>query len=217
MLMIVSIGAGCFFNHIISPLTFTSSVAAASDQSVQWDRYLEAVKDWGTWSWTTESTDAIVIPSPDWWTQKQNDLRVVKPARQNRFKETADNWSYAANKDRAWSSISVKWFPEDSDANRIARYRYENSKWDMDMLQTFVCENWGFNVATVSPTHDFWICQLHGNSTNNVWILDERWGNREYQAKACLDKWNAVQNKNAWACYKIRNNYGDRFILSPKS
>jgi|GEM_PF-6665532 len=30
------------------------------------------------------------------------------------------------------------------------------------------------------------------NETNNVWINDPRWETREFQAKVCLDKWNAT-------------------------
>lgn len=45
LLMIVFGLMGYFVNHILSPVTLAGTVAAADDQSIQWDRYLETVKD----------------------------------------------------------------------------------------------------------------------------------------------------------------------------
>lgn len=92
-----------------------------------------------------------------------------------------------------WFTIGIVWFPYDSDANRVANYRYDQSSWNIDMIATFMAE-WMFNKDSISKTKDYWICQLHYNKTNAKWIDDERWSDIMYQAEVCLDKWNAVPN-----------------------
>lgn len=92
-----------------------------------------------------------------------------------------------------WFTIGIVWFPYDSDANRVANYRYDQSNWNIDMIATFMAE-WMFNKDAISKTKDYWICQLHYNKTNAKWIDDERRSDIMYQADVCLDKWNAVPN-----------------------
>lgn len=92
-----------------------------------------------------------------------------------------------------WFTIGIVWFPYDSDANRVANYRYDQSSWNIDMIATFMAEGM-FNKDAISKTKDYWICQLHYNKTNAKWIDDERRSDIIYQADVCLDKWNAVPN-----------------------
>ena len=93
-----------------------------------------------------------------------------------------------------WFTIGIVWFPYDSDANRVANYRYNQSSWNIDMIATFIAENGAFDVNKVSKTNDRGLCMLHRNKTNRVWIENERWLDPMYQAEVCLDKWNAVPN-----------------------
>lgn len=92
-----------------------------------------------------------------------------------------------------WFTIWISWFPYDSDANRVANYRYDQSSWNIDMIATFMAEGM-YNKDAISKTKDYWICQLHYNKTNAKWIDDEKWSDIMYQAEICLDKWNAVPN-----------------------
>lgn len=92
-----------------------------------------------------------------------------------------------------WFTIGISGFPYDSDANRVANYRYDQSSWNIDMIATFMAEGM-FNKDAISKTKDYWICQLHYNKTNAKWIDDERRSDIMYQAEVCLDKWNAVPN-----------------------
>lgn len=109
--------------------------------------------------------------------------------------------------------IQVQWFPLDSDATRIVNYRYNNNQ-DIDMIATYICENWDFDILSISPTNDYWLCQLHKNSTNNVRIYNPlRKVSREYQAKVCLEKREAVASKNIRSCYKIRNKFKKRILF----
>lgn len=109
-----------------------------------------------------------------------------------------------------WFSITIDWFDYDSIANRVASYRYDNNE-DKDdaisMIGTMLRENGWFNTNSVSPTRDYWLCQLQYNSTNKIRIDDPRWKTYEFQMEVCLDKWKAVEDKNIRAAYKYRNKY----------
>ena len=95
-----------------------------------------------------------------------------------------------------WYKILIKWYPYDSDANRIANYRLSHW-WTKYMIWKFMAEA-HFNVNAVWWRWERWICQLLPNRTNNVRIDDgRRWSWREFQASVCLDKWNAVPNPDA--------------------
>lgn len=111
-------------------------------------------------------------------------------------------------------TIWVKGFPEDSLANEIVNYWYDQSNWDMDMILTFIAENWNFDHTKVSKTKDYGICQLHRNSTNRKWIEDPRWSDPMYQAEVCIDKRQAVPNPSKiWYWWKVRNRYKDRIYF----
>lgn len=111
----------------------------------------------------------------------------------------------------SWYTIWVVWYPKDSLANEIVNYWYDQSSGDMDMILTFIAENGGFDAKKVSRTNDYWLCQLHYNRTNAVWIDDPRWSDPMYQADVCLDKYQAVPNPSkVWYGWKIRNRYKDR-------
>jgi len=112
--------------------------------------------------------------------------------------------------------ITIKWFDYYSDANKILNFRYNNSSWDMDLIYTFVRENWWLNINTVSHTNDYGLCQLQKNRTNAVWINDKQWTwwwLWNYQAEKCLWKRQHVANKNLWSSYKIRYTVKDRIIF----
>ena len=107
--------------------------------------------------------------------------------------------------DSDWK-ITIDWFEYNSDANRVANFRYNNSNWDLDMIATFIAENWAFDKSKVSKTNDRWICQLHYNKTNAVWIDNPRRDDIMFQAEVCLDKWKAVPDPSkVWYGWKNRN------------
>lgn len=111
-------------------------------------------------------------------------------------------------------TIWVVGYPEDSLANEIVNYRRDQSNGDMDMILTFIAENWAFDHTKVSKTNDRWLCQLHWNKTNRKWIEDERWSDPMYQAEVCVDKWLAVPNPSKVRYgWKVRNRYKDRIYF----
>lgn len=94
-----------------------------------------------------------------------------------------------------WYSTIISWFDYDSDANKIASYRTDNW-WTDYMIAKFIAEA-HFDVNARGKAGEQGICQLIPNKTNNVWLKDPRrkqWW--EFQAKICLEKWNAVPEKN---------------------
>lgn len=108
-------------------------------------------------------------------------------------------------------TIWVKGFPEDSLANEIVNYWYDQSSGNLDMIATFMAENWNFDHTKVSKTKDYGICQLNYNKTNRRWIDDPRWSDPMYQAEVCLDKWNAVpQPSKVWYGWKNREKMKQR-------
>ena len=113
-------------------------------------------------------------------------------------------------------SVTIKWFPYDSDANRIATYWYNNSSGDLDLISTFLVEDWAMDVDTWSPTKDSGLCQLHYNATNKQRIVDPRWKDYTFQEQVCLNKWLAVDNKNLRAGYKLRAKMLPRIVLMDK-
>lgn len=111
-------------------------------------------------------------------------------------------------------TIWVVWFPEDSLANEIVNYWYDQSNGNLDMIATFMAENWNFDPQKKSRTNDYWICQLHYNKTNARWIDDPRWSDPMYQAEVCLDKWNAVPNPSkVWYGRKNREKMKQRIYF----
>lgn len=108
-------------------------------------------------------------------------------------------------------TIWIVGYPLDSLANEIVNYWYNQSSGDLDMIYTFIAENWGFDVNKVSRTNDYWLCQLHYNRTNAVRINDERWSDPMYQAEVCLDKRKAVPNPSkVWYWWKNREKMKER-------
>lgn len=108
-------------------------------------------------------------------------------------------------------TIWVVGYPDDSLANEIVNYWRDQSNGDLDMILTFIAENWWFDHTKVSETNDRWLCMLHRNRTNRKWIEDERWSDPMYQAEVCVEKWLAVPNPSKiWYGWKIRNRYKDR-------
>ena len=113
-----------------------------------------------------------------------------------------------------WYTIWVVWFPEDSLANEIVNYWYDQSNGNLDMIATFMAENWNFDHTKVSKTKDYWLCMLHRNNTNRKWIEDERWSDPMYQAEVCIDKWNAVPNPSkVWYGWKNREKMKERIYF----
>ena len=111
-------------------------------------------------------------------------------------------------------TIWIVWYPEDSLANEIVNYWRDQSSWDMDMILTFIAENWWFDATRVSKTNDRWLCQLHYNRTNAKWIEDERRSDPMFQAEICVDKWLAVPDPSKIRYgWKVRNKYKERIYF----
>lgn len=85
-------------------------------------------------------------------------------------------------------------------ATEIAIYMCKRNP-DKDMLATFMQESW-FNPNARWAAWEYGICQMMPNSTNLVWINDDRWNTRQRQADRCVDKWLAVPKKWViWMAY----------------
>lgn len=120
-------------------------------------------------------------------------------------------------KNPLWYVITIDWFPYDSDANKVANYRYENSSWDIDMIATFIAENWAFDVNKVSRTNNYWICQLQYNKTNKVWIDNEMRWDIMYQARICLEKRQAVPDPSKiWYWWNNREKQKSKILYINK-
>ena len=110
-------------------------------------------------------------------------------------------------------TIWIVGFPEDSDANMVANYWYDQSSGNLDMIATFMAEAM-FNKDAVWSRWERGICQLYPNKTNNKWINDERRNDIMYQAEVCLDKWNAVPNPSkVWYGWKNREKMKQRIYF----
>lgn len=111
-------------------------------------------------------------------------------------------------------TIGIVGFPEDSLANEIVNYWYDQSSGNLDMIATFMAENWNFDPQKKSKTNDYGLCMLHWNKTNRRWIEDPRWSDPIYQAEVCLDKWNAVPNPSkVWYGWKNREKMKQRIYF----
>ena len=102
-------------------------------------------------------------------------------------------------------AITIDGFDYYSDANRRANLRYEWTSGDLAIVETFMQEAM-FNKDAVWKYEEKWLCQLLPNKTNNVWLNDPRRNDWDFQAKVCLDKWNAVKDKSKIRyAYKVRH------------
>jgi len=119
--------------------------------------------------------------------------------------------------------VLVQWFPEDSQATKIATYAYKVSWGDMDFLMTLKAENWAFDMylqSRVSDKHwrnwredSRWLCQLHRTRHKDV-VDDKRfWNSREFQVEKCREKYK-WWTKFYW--YYVRNKYKWVFTLKGK-
>ena len=107
-------------------------------------------------------------------------------------------------------SITIDGFDYYSDANRRANLWYEWTSGDVAIVETFMQEAM-FNKDAVWKAGEKGLCQLLPNKTNNIRLNDPRRNDWDFQAKVCLDKWNAVKDKS-----KIRSAYKVRHIQSWK-
>lgn len=96
--------------------------------------------------------------------------------------------------------VTIEWFPEDSDATRIASYRYnniENKTVAIDMIATMMAESM-FNKDAVGSMWELWICQL-APAYNKVFINDPKRSTPMWQAELCLTKRSLVEGpRNLW-------------------
>jgi len=68
------------------------------------------------------------------------------------------------------------------------------------MLAAYNQESW-YNPRAKWWLWEMWVCQLLQNTTNSVWLDDDRrWSDRKRQAERCVNKWKAVPNPaKIWA------------------
>ena len=102
-------------------------------------------------------------------------------------------------------SILIDGFDYYSDANRRANLWYEWTSGDVAIVETFMQEAM-FNKDAVWKAGEKGLCQLLPNKTNNIRLNDPRRNDWDFQAKVCLDKWNAVKDKSKIrSAYKVRH------------
>lgn len=115
--------------------------------------------------------------------------------------------------------ISIKWFPEDSIANRVANKVL--SEVGIDMVLTLIWENGTFRLDRKSNQiwsnwyYDYWLCQLN-YKYHKKFIDSEDFKNFEKQTEYCIWVWNDAVKKNklstTFYAYNVRNKYKDRII-----
>lgn len=115
--------------------------------------------------------------------------------------------------------ISLKWFPEDSIANRVINK--VNKEVGMDMVLTMIWENGTFRLDRKSNQiwanwyYDYWLCQLNKQRHKNF-IESEDFKDREKHTDYCIWVWKDAVSKwrlyTTFYAYKIRNTYKDRII-----
>ena len=139
-----------------------------------------------------------------------------KAAPEERKRSNKENRIDKKEPKRSVQLVLVQWFPEDSQATKIATYAYKVSWGDMDFLMTLKAENWAFDMylqSRVSDKHwrnwredSRWLCQLHRTRHKDV-VDDKRfWNSREFQVEKCREKykwwtkfyWYYVRNKYKW-------------------
>ena len=102
-------------------------------------------------------------------------------------------------------TVQIFWFPKESLANQLATRYYRES--GRDMLLTMLWENGWFNHLVVSPTHDYWLCQLNYASSSQEqkdFINSEEFKDPQKQASYCIRKYNVAASKNIRVAYRSR-------------
>lgn len=110
--------------------------------------------------------------------------------------------------------VLIYWFPEESLANQLATRYYRES--GRDMLLTMLWENGWFNHLIVSPTHDYWLCQLNyaaSSPAQKDFINSEEFKDPQKQATYCIQKFNSAASKNIWVAYRSRWNHAWKITI----
>jgi hypothetical protein len=111
-------------------------------------------------------------------------------------------------------TVQIYWFPEGSLANQLATRYYREA--GRDMLLTMLWENGWFNVDTVSPTHDYWLCQLNYAASSQAqrdFINSDEFHDPQKQADYCIRKFNVAASKNIRVAYKSRWNHARKVTI----
>ena len=118
-------------------------------------------------------------------------------------------------------TISVKWFPEDSIANRVVNKVLNEV--GIDMVLTLIWENWTFRLDRKSMMigtngyYDYWLCQLN-YQYHKDFIDSKDFKDWEKQTEYCIWVWNDAVKKNklstTFYAYKTRNAHKDRIIYN---
>lgn len=100
-------------------------------------------------------------------------------------------------------SVTISGFAYDSDANRIASYRYDKNQ-DLDMIATFIVES-HFDTNAIGPVWEKWLCQLLPAYNKQRVNNPQRSSGWQYQAEICRRKREAVPKKSIiWMWYNVR-------------
>ena len=114
-------------------------------------------------------------------------------------------------------SVSIEGFPEWAIANKIATRWYQI--WWMDMVTTMIWENGWFDVKRVSPTNDYWLCQLH-YTRHKQFINSSGFNSWENQVDYCAWVWQDAIKKwrlpQTFCAYNHRTIYKTRVTVNNK-
>lgn len=121
-------------------------------------------------------------------------------------------------------------FKEDERINKLVQYAYNkciNNIWPWDikknwynysclnLILTFTAENWWWHWDRVSPTNDYWLCQLH-YKRHKDFIDSPEFEQPENQIQYCLEVWQDAYKKGRMprVAYSKRNAMKSRFIIT---
>lgn len=157
-------------------------------EKIDWKQHLSVWNNWNT-----------VIKKESW---------TIKPE---------DNqWLESMGSVQSGTVVYVKWFPEDSQATKIATYAYQISSWDIDFLATLKAENGWFDMYKQSDVvinwhreESYWLCQMmriyHKEVDTKIF-----WESWEYQVETCYKKYK-WWTKFYW--FNVRHRYKKDFII----
>ncbi len=110
--------------------------------------------------------------------------------------------------------IRIQGFPEWALAHQLATRYYREA--GRDMLLTMLWENGWFNVDTVSPTHDYWLCQLNYAASSQAqrdFINSPEFKDPQKQADYCIRKRNVAASKRIWNAYDSRRRHAYKVTI----
>lgn len=137
---------------------------------------------------------------------------------------------YSSMSRYTWNKVLTISFKEDERINTLVQVAFNhciNRLWAGDhkknwynyscenLILVWTAENWWWHRDRVSPTSDYWLCQLHYKRHKNF-IDSEEFKDPINQIEYCQEVWEDAYKKwrMPWMAYGNRNAMKERFIIS---